>query len=272
MPQEPLQLDDHSATLPNHDLHNHTIYCGHAEDDATVANLVARARELQIGCLGISEHLMFPDDAGFVSAVRDDLQAVSRHGIDVLWGVEMDVDTTDPNGGLVAPDFRCDYIILSAHGFPRFDLDIPDSEKRLPVDLQRRNLARKWLGWYRNAIANPAVHILGHPLREPINMGLITLQDVEIFEDVVQAFIPAIENGTAFELNNAFLNFLSDTPHFAGYVKLIKTLKARGMRFSRGSDSHGVAKVGLCDGIGRFADETGIANSDWFDPTPLLRR
>ena len=34
--------------LPNYDLHNHTIFCGHADDNATIENLIARANELRL--------------------------------------------------------------------------------------------------------------------------------------------------------------------------------------------------------------------------------
>jgi histidinol phosphatase-like PHP family hydrolase len=267
-----LQLgEEHPATLPNHDLHNHTSYCGHAEEDSTVENLVARANELRLDWVGISEHLMEVADAVHVLQIQSDIARITGSNARVLFGVEMDVDSTDPLGGWVLPEFKCDYVILSAHGFPRFDLDIPDSERKLPIDLQRRNLARKWLQWYANAISRPGIHVLGHPLREPISMGLIPLQDVELFEDVADAFVPAIGHGVAFELNNAFLSNLSGTYQFPGYIKLIRALKARGMKFSRGSDSHCLANLGACGSIGHAADEAGLTASDWYDPQVLFR-
>jgi histidinol phosphatase-like PHP family hydrolase len=257
--------------LPNYDLHTHTVYCGHAEDDATVPNLIARAHDVGLAYLGISEHVMNIMDVDCLKAVRDDLDSITSTGVRVLFGAEMDADTTDPAGIRVAPEVACDYIILSAHGFPRFDLEIPESDRQLPVDLQRRNLARKWLAWYKNAASQPGIHILGHPLREPVHMGLIPLQDVELFEEVVDAFLPAIDRGVAFELNNSFLDFLYGTHQYEPYTRLICELRKRGMRFSRGSDAHSAASLGASDAIARVAAHASLTPADWLDPAGLIR-
>lgn len=256
--------------LPEHDLHNHTVYCGHTDDDATVANLVHRANELNLTFLGISEHVMEADDAPMLMPLVEDIRECISPHTRILLGVEMDADPADPLGRWVAPEFESDYVILSAHGFPRFDLGIPPEEKFLPVEKQRRNLARKWLDWYASAIHNGGMDILGHPLREPISNGLISLADDALFTAALDAFTPGIQQHVAFELNNAFLAFLSGTPQFRFYVALLVELKKKGMKFSRGSDSHGVCNLGGCEGICLTAEQAGLTRDDWLDPQSFL--
>jgi histidinol phosphatase-like PHP family hydrolase len=255
-----------SVGLPRYDLHNHTIYCGHAADDATVANLVKRAAELGLSHVGISEHVMQPSDLPSIDKISHELHMLKPSGVTSLLGIEMDVDPTDPSGDWVTHAIDCDYVILSAHGFPQFDLEIPESDRLLSQETQRKHLTLKWLQWYGNAVRRGGCEILGHPLREPIAMNLIDLSDPDLFERIVQTFAPAADQGIAFELNNAFLSTLSTSDNWAPYLELIVRLRAMKMRFARGSDSHSLLRVGSTDGIELVASAIGLKAADWLDP------
>lgn len=253
--------------LPNYDLHNHTVYCGHAEESATVANIITRANDLRLDCLGISEHLMGLSDLVPVRALQLEIEEKRENSrTRILFGVEMDLDPASAEGNWIVPDFDCDYIILSAHDFPQFDLDIPNTDRYLSPELQRRRLAGRWLQWYGRAIQRGGFDILGHPLREPINMGILSLYDPEVFQAALVVFQPAIDRGIAFELNNAYLAYLTTSNIMAGYVQLIRFLRDKGMKFSRGSDSHGIERVGATEGIVEVARAAGLTASDWYQP------
>ncbi len=258
--------------LPNHDLHNHTIFSGHADDDATIANLVARANELHLDVLGLSEHLMREEDMDIYQAFQQEARRHLSDGTQILVGVEMDIDPMDPSGRWVAPAITCDYVILSAHGFPQFDLGLPESDLRLPLPIAKRRLAMRYLEWYGLAVAGGGMHILGHPLREAIKMGLIDLADEEMLEASVAVFRPAAEKGTAFELNEPLLEYLDSAGQLKDYINLIRRLRSIGMRFARGSDSHSIATVGASEMITRAAAAVGLSAADWIDPRSLLRR
>jgi histidinol phosphatase-like PHP family hydrolase len=254
--------------VPAYDLHNHTIYSGHSADDATVANVLMRAAELRLEAIGISEHVMQISDLASLEKIQAEVRDLIIPGPQVLIGVEMDVDPEDPNGRWVA-DVRCDYVILSAHGFPQFDLEIPTTDTLLPPNLQQRNLGRKWMQWYGNALARGGSHIMGHPLREPMSMGIINLSDQEVFDAALVMFEPAIEQGIAFELNESFLAALAITVHYVPYLALAIRLKNMGMKFSRGSDSHGLAKLGQCTAISAFASEAKLGPEHWLQISDL---
>lgn len=264
-------IETSHVVLPNYDLHNHTIFSGHANDDATIENLVARANDLHLDVLGLSEHLMNAEDEDVYLAFQEAARRHPPSATRVLIGVEMDIDPIDPSGRWVAPEVTGDYVILSAHGFPEFDLGLPEADLQLPPHVAQRRLAMRYLEWYGLAVANGRMHILGHPLREPLKMGLMDLADQEMMETSAAVFRPAAEMGIAFELNNPFLEYLDTVGMLKDYVNLIRRLRAMGMRFVRGSDSHSRATLGACDFIALAAAAAGLSATDWFDPRSLLK-
>lgn len=258
--------------IPNCDLHNHTVFSGHSDDDATLLNLISRASSLNLDFLGISEHVMQLSDVSRLQAIHAELQTLTSMGCQPLFGVEMDVDPTDPDGRWVVPDVQCDYVILSAHGFPQFDLDIPESDKYLPAEDQRKHLAARWLNWYGNAVRRGGFHIMGHPLREALIMNLVDLNDPELMEMSLAALRPAIHHNIAFELNNAFLAALEMSVQYDPYVVLVRRLRDAGMKFARGSDSHGVIRVGAHESVSNMAEDAQLRPEDWYNVFSIKRQ
>lgn len=246
--------------LPAADLHNHTIYCGHTEADATVANILDRSSSLGLDVIGFSEHVMNASDVRAIERIRADLRALPDQG--ALLAAEIDIDTADPSGKWVAHGVSCDYVILSAHGVPQFDVEVPPWDRDVG---HRRNRALQWLQWYGNAISNGGFQILGHPLREPMVMNIVDLEDQVVMEAAIAAFGPAIDQGIAFELNNAYLAALSMSTQYDAYLAMALRLRKLGMKFSRGSDSHSATKVGAAEAIASFAHDVALTRDDWFD-------
>lgn len=256
-----------AAVLPTYDLHTHTVYSGHAGAEATVLNIIKRASELQLSHFGISEHVIRPSDMVSANAIKTEMRSAPASGMQLLFGVEMDINSADRDAGWVVPDVSCDYVILSAHAMPNFDW-----ENDLSPELQRERLATRWLEWFGKAVRRGGFAILGHPLREPIAMNLIDLSDRETLERAVDMLVPAIDHGIAFELNDAFIMALRPSIHYSGYLELLTRLWEKGMKFSRGSDAHAISRVGACGGITHVARELGLAPGDWLDPSAITPR
>ena len=67
-----------------------------------IENLIARANELRLDVLGISEHLMHEEDTVLYLAFLDEARRHLSSRTRVLVGVEMDIDPADnvrPVGG-----------------------------------------------------------------------------------------------------------------------------------------------------------------------------
>lgn len=253
--------------LPAHDLHNHTTYCGHAAEDATVANLVERAEKVGLETFGFSEHVIFPEDVDRIARIRDDLarleQGIPR--VRILVGVEIDADPLNLDGRLVADPGPVDYIILSPHRIPEYGIGHWQFKSLALSRDEQLRLADVWLDWYAACIERNEVDILGHPFREPITLGLLSLKQERTFARILEILRRAAHLSLVFELNNGWAIGLQELGQFEEYVVLVRELKKCGMKFSRGSDSHGEADVGTCDGIRRLAREAGLEQHDWLD-------
>jgi len=252
--------------LPAYDLHMHTVYCGHAAEDATIENIVARARELRLEYVGISEHVCFLDEAPNLFAIDRDIRHVGSENPRVLLGVEVDPNPLKADGSWVTHDLHVDYVILSPHRLPHVGLGASEVEDlRLSVE-QRDKLGHAWLDWYGRCIEHGGMDILGHPLREPMALGLFSLRDPATVRRLVEIFAPAARQKIAFELNDAWLGTLAKTPAFEPYLELLQELHRQGMRFSRGSDAHSPANVGNCKEIAYVAKHLGLTSDDWLQP------
>ncbi|MCC6729937.1 MAG: hypothetical protein IT208_11430 [Chthonomonadales bacterium] len=253
------------AWLPPHDLHNHTVHCGHAADDATVPNLVARAGALGLAWFGFAEHVVFAEDAPRVARVRADLEALPQDGSGprVLVGMEIDPDPLHLDGRWVAEPEGADFAVLSPHRIPEYGVGHWQFRDLALSAAETERLGGLWLDWYAACVERAEVDILGHPLREPITLGLLSLREDRTLERARGILATAARRGAAFELNNGWALGLERLGQYEPYVALVRDLRAEGMRFSRGSDSHGVIGVGAADGIARLARAAGIEPGDW---------
>lgn len=260
-----------AAALPLHDLHNHTVHCGHARPDATVAAMVARADAVGLACFGFSEHIVFTEHAERIATIRRELAELdlSRVGCRLLVGVEIDADPVAADGSWVAYPEALDYTILSLHRLPIYNVGHWEFQELKLSKAARRHLGEAWLDWFRLCVERPGIQILGHPLREPIALDLFSLNDDRTMARAFDILARAAERSIAFELNNGWPERLRELGEFDAYVSLVRGLKERGMKFSCGSDSHRLSQIGGREGILALAQAAGLEPTDWFDADAL---
>jgi HisJ family histidinol phosphate phosphatase len=263
--KQPLSL------LPSYDLHAHTVYCGHAADDATVRNMIARAVELGLDYFGISEHVFFADEAGAIFSIEHDIHQCEHGRTRVLLGVEVDPNPLKADGSWATHDLHVDYVILSPHMLPHSGLGAGECNAQRLSEQQKRRAGEQWLDWYARCIDHGGMDILGHPLREPITLGLIALREPAVLQRAIDVLAMAAARGVAFELNEAWLCNLLLTSQYEPYMDLMRELKRRGMKFSRGSDAHSPQSIGRCREIEHTARELGLTQNDWLDPAALAQ-
>lgn len=257
--------------IPSHDLHTHTIHCGHAADNATVANIIQRANEIGLAVLGISEHVSHAEEAGRLHLIDQEIRHTPSPTTQVLLGVEVDPDPIRADGSWPTHDLHVDYVILSPHMLPKSGLGAGEFDRLRLTDAQRHMMGLEWLDWYERCIDRGGMDILGHPLREPIAMGMFSLLDERIAMRVIEVLTLAARRHIAFELNDAWLGNLALTPQFRVYVEILQELKRQGMRFSRGSDAHSVKNIGNCSEVTSTARQLGLTLNDWITPADFPR-
>ena len=162
------------------DLHLHTDW---SDGGHTIEEMIRGAGEFGHDYCCITDHATGP---GIVSGLADDelleqadeIRAVAgNHGIDVLAGVEANID---PEGGITVGDdvlAELDLVIASIHS--RMDMEREAATERLVT-----------------AIEHPSVDAIGHPSTRLINRRPAMEFDVE---RVAEA---AAEHGTALEINS----------------------------------------------------------------------
>ena len=124
------------------DTHTHTIYCGHASAEMTVANSVAAAEAAGLSALAITEHLHSPNDRGRLDRILADLRRC-QPPLDVYVGAEIDADPYAADGSLVTGRDDLAYVIASTHHYPETGhwwYDTPE----LSADERRHVVVQMW--------------------------------------------------------------------------------------------------------------------------------
>lgn len=233
--------------------------------------MIQRANEIGLAVLGISEHVFHADEAGCLHLIDQEIRSTPSPTTQILLGVEVDPDPIRADGSWPTHDLHVDYVILSPHMLPRSGLGAGEFDRLKVTEAQRTIMGMNWLDWYERCIDRGGMDILGHPLREPIAMGLFSLLDDRVAARAIEVLSLAARRNIAFELNDPWLGSLSQTSQFRVYVEIMQELKRQGMRFSRGSDAHNVNTIGNCREVVSVARQLGLGVNDWITPGDFPR-
>jgi HisJ family histidinol phosphate phosphatase len=258
---------------PNHDLHNHTIHCDHAKEDATVSNLIDKARTAGLEYFGISEHVWLTEQAYCIEEVRRDIKNINltQEHPRILLGVELDPDPIKMDGSFVADIPDIDYIILSIHRLPKSGIGVWRFNELNVTNKERKVIGEQWLQWLENCITYARFQILGHPLRFPIELKLFDLKDDVTFHRVYNILKKLALRNASFEINNGLVGTLINNGYIHTYAALVRELKKAGIKFSFGSDSHSSSTVGDMSKGEVLVNLAGIEECDWIKPGKWIK-
>ncbi len=253
---------------PNHDLHNHTIHCDHARENATVKNLIFKAADLQLECLGISEHVRFSEEAENIENIKRDLKEIEipENFPRILLGVELDPDPIYMDGRFVADIENLDYTMMSIHRMPQIGIGVWKYKKLEHTNKELEKMGHLWMEFLEACIEYSSFNILGHPVRFPIELNLFDIKNDIVFLRVVDILKKLADKKTAFEINDKLAGILMNSGYMEIYADLIKELKKYGVKFCRGSDSHSLGKVGSWNNAQCLVSLSGITDEDWIKP------
>ena len=274
--------------VPRHDLHIHTPYCNHVADDATFENFVAFATEAGFEYLGFAEHAGDPESMRVVESICADVAAIElpEGAPKILVGAEIDADPYKADGLSRAHevDVQLDYAILSTHGGLCIGQKRGESlEVKTLSAAERERYANLWMDWYGLCIESGRYDILGHPMREVIESGLLSLDDRAIFERMAGLFKLAGSLGMGMELNCGWNYAIMRRGPFDRFIDLIREGKDGGLRFCISSDAHAMAHFWTTDLANedqvvtnlspiKFIEAAGLVEDDWIDPGEFLPR
>jgi len=239
----------------SYDYHIHTYLNGHSDPRQDVRTIIARADELGLERIAITEHIMETQDIDWVRQIRREAEQTPAK-CTVLVGAEIDADRYGAKGRLVyerRDEF--DIVLGSMHWFPGTDI-MPHCMEMPPMD--RGELVRRWGEQLLGLAANELVDVIAHP---GAMIGSCLKQE-EFAEDVLDYFRQAAElsakHQIAWEMNR-LLGWKLTAGQREAYYRIARLAAERGVRLIYGSDAHRPEDIGSL----RFVDEVVEKVGGW---------
>ena len=243
---------------PLADYHIHTVYSGHAAEDARVEAMIRRAEQLGLEWVAFLEHYDEPAHQAALDTIRREVaQAAPRIG--VMVGAECTLACDGPPALNGLPR-NADLIGFSVHQFP--STRVMHFEKADFSPQERRRIFETWLYAVERVLATQPVDLYCHPFFAMPVVGIIADYRDGFAERVRPILSVMAEWGIAFELN-ATMPRKNPPGMLAGYEEIVRLARSLGVTFAVGSDSHSVACVGERDWIIEMAERIGLGPKDF---------
>ncbi len=250
--------------MMNHDFHIHTALCGHAESTMTVRNIIARAEQIGLKKIAITEHIGSQDEMERINIIR---QQVNQYNgpVQLIVGAEVDVDRHYWDGRLVINSREeIDYLIGTIHFLPGTDI-MPHCQKERP--LTREQTFERWRTCFTGLAANPLIDAIAHPGAMIANALEFEVFDGKIIEVFRQAADISAEHNVAWELNNLITKKLTQTQQDS-YVNVFRIAKQAGLHLVYGSDAHCLSDIGTYDFVCSIMKQIEIFPKNLYQPNP----
>jgi HisJ family histidinol phosphate phosphatase len=226
----------------NYDMHIHTEYCGHAPE-MTIRALCARADELGLKTVAITDHIFEPEDLYIISRIREELSR-TEHNCRVIIGAEVDVDSQYDDGRLVTDETTgIDYLIAGFHYIPTVG-NYPFKPE--DCTLEPEQFLKHWRKAMLGIVSNPRVSTLAHPARLAASaLAIRTYFDklLEVFEEAAEI---SARNNIAWEINE-LTGYRFPSWYLEKWPAIYQIALDAGVKLTYGSDAHAPDTIGLKD-------------------------
>jgi putative hydrolase len=205
------------------DYHVHCNYNDHSASDLTVKNIIARAEDIGLKVIALTEHVRRTSDwvPRYLDEIRTETATASSNKLKVIPGFEAKI-LKDGSIDCCEEYSKDNFIVASFHTI--FD------DKTI------------WIEALKSAIQNPDVDVIGHLAPEPT----FDLNDEELSELASLIF----SNHKIIELNAKY--------HRPPPKWLLK-FKEQNIRFHLGSDAHSLQEIG---NFSKISDLIAIVQDD----------
>ncbi len=247
------------------DFHIHTEHLKCANQTMTVKAIIAKAEELGLEKIAITDHLNAPEFLDKNLLIKHELAEIETD-LDVYFGVEANV--INPETGAISIDeeqkekLGCELVIAGVHSCYYTE---PDIEGILA--LQHKLM----LAVIRNPLVDVLVHPYWFPGRQFADGTLAWLTDMShVPEDyIAELGETAVECNTAIESNgSAIWTCPSYTDCFREeYKDYLSKLAGYGVKISISSDAHDINRLGDCQVAGRAVRDAGISEDQLWMPS-----
>jgi putative hydrolase len=221
------------------DYHVHCNYNDHSASDLTVKNIIARAEDMGLKVIALTEHVRRTSDwvPRYLDEITTETATTSSNKLKVISGFEAKI-LRDGSIDCCEEYSKDHFIVASFHTI--------FGDKRM------------WIEALKSAIQNPDVDVIGHLAPEPI----FDLNDEELSELASLIF----SNHKIIELNAKY--------HRPPPKWLLK-FKEQNIRFHLGSDAHSLQEIGnfskISDLIAIVQDDSRNSNGSSSSPYQSIR-
>ena len=246
------------------DFHTHTLHLKCANDTMAVPAMVAKARELGIRRLGITDHLNTLDKLPLHRRIKADLEALDSPGLDIWFGVELNFLGCDGDFAYseqVRDELGFQFAIGGIHATYSDTYDL-----KTIIDVQHRH--------HLATCRNPLVDVLVHPYwfgkYEFDRKGWPWFDSVRHVPEsyAVELGQTAKETGTAIEINGSanLANAANPEGYVEEYIEYLAAIASTGCKFSIGSDAHDIHRMKLALTARDAAERLGLTDERIYRP------
>ena len=249
----------------NYDLHTHSTY---SDGKGTLHDNIHAAEAMGLSHIALTDHLNL-SKRNWLDEALEELRSVPPLGykVKILKGAEASL--LDRNGRISLDEAAAEKLDLVLCDMGWHSLGFSGDEPTISRDEIVERIAQCFI----NLCQNPLVDVVAHPF----NFGRHTkfiVPPAEIgFDYLLQIADAFTSHNTAFEvMNNAWWWHPTIHPgEFTDqYVRIVKFFAERGVRFTIGSDAHGIGGIGNLGWSRHVLKEADVPPDQIVDPDIYL--
>lgn len=249
----------------NYDLHTHSTY---SDGKGSLHDNIHAAEAMGLSHIALTDHLRV-DKWDWVDEALEELKDEPPQGykVKILKGAEASL--LDSSGSISVDEKAATKLDIVLCDMGWHSLEFSGKVSRIPREL----IIERIVQCFVNLCHNPLVDVIAHPF----NFGRhteVVISPAEIPVDCLVRIADAfVSQNTAFEvMNNAWWwHPLMDPGEFTDqYVNIVRFFAQRGVRFTIGSDAHGIGGVGNLGWSKYVLTEAGVPLAQIVDPDVYL--
>ena len=249
----------------NYDLHTHSTY---SDGKGSLHDNIHAAEAMGLSHIALTDHLRV-DKRDWTDEALEELKDEPPEGykVKILKGAEASL--LDSSGKISVDENAAAKLDVLLCDMGWYSLGFSGDVSVIPRDQIIERIAQCFI----NLCRNPLVDVIAHPF----NFGRHTkavVSPAEISDECLVKIADAfVSQDTAFEImNNAWWwHPLMNPREFTDqYVKIVKLFAQKGVRFTIGSDAHGIGGVGNLSWSKYVLAEAGVPTAQIVDPDVYL--
>ena len=249
----------------NYDLHTHSTY---SDGKGSLHDNIHAAEAMGLSHIALTDHLRVEKQDWVDEALRE-LRDEPPEGyrVKILKGAEAAL--LDSSGRISIDDKAAAKLDIVLCDMGWHSLGFAGDASAIPKD----QIIERIVECFINLCRNPLVDVVAHPFNFGRHTKAVVSPDEIPHDSLLKIADTFVSESTAFEImNNAWWWHPTMHPRDLTdqYVKIVKLFAQRGVRFTLGSDAHGIGGIGNLGWSRRVLAEADVPHAQIVDPDIYL--